>query len=136
MPEETTLDVPLHALHFTVVGVPVSQKNQKKIMRNKRTGKVWIGTEMKMLNWKKAAVRQLQKQYTLAGPLAGEVRADVLIFQGKKQAIDSDNVLGSLFDALEAAGILKNDYQLSEGSWRRDRDRERPRVEVQLRPIG
>lgn len=122
--------------HFTILGVPVSQKNRKQIMRNRKTGKSFIGTEKAVRNWKMFAVQQLKRQWSYPGPMTGEIRADILIFQGSHQSIDADNVLGGVFDAIEKAGIIKNDYQFVEGSWRRDRDRERPRVEVQLTPVG
>lgn len=124
------------AIVLCIEGVPVSQKNEKQIMRNRKTGKPFIGTRDKVRVWKASAVSQLKLQWQSRAPLEGNLRADICIYQGARQAIDADNVLSSVLDALEQARIVNNDYQFSDGSWRRYRDRDRPRVEVSVAQIN
>lgn len=124
----------MRPLHLTIEGVPVSQKNNKRILRNRRTGKRFIGSSTKVLSWKADAIRQLKRQWR--GPkLIGVVHVHLLIFQGKGQSIDADNAMSSAFDAMEKAGVVRNDYQFATGSWERCRDWGRPRIEIQLKPM-
>jgi Holliday junction resolvase RusA-like endonuclease len=116
---------------LTIPGKPGSHKNQWTVGRG-RDGKPCIRVGDKAKAWKAGAAAVLKYQWRPRKPLEGPVGAMILVCQGRAQACDLDNALGGVFDALQAAGVLKNDYQI-EALWaERTRDAERPRIEIQL----
>lgn len=121
---------------LTIDGLPVSQKNKRPILRNRATGKPFIGTATNVRQWKTSAVRQLKQQWAGADKLEGDIQIHLAIYQGKRQALDADNAIAGAFDALQKAKVIRNDYQLAQGSWARWRDRDRPRIEITLTPVG
>lgn len=125
---------------FTVIGKPVSWKNNPKVGRNKYTGKVFVTKPKEKLDWLDDAVLQLRNQYRLQGgrepiPRDLEVNAAIVSYCAKNQwrKIDTDNLYGGPHDALEAAGVLIDDWQIRShnGSDRRLDDKN-PRVEIVL----
>lgn len=118
-------------MRLIIEGVPKSQKNNKRILKNQLTGKRFIGSSTASLNWRDSAIIQLRRQWR-DKPLVGNIHAHLLICQGPGQSIDADNAVTSALDAMEKAGVVKNDYQFDRGSWERIRDRDRPRIEITL----
>jgi Holliday junction resolvase RusA-like endonuclease len=82
--------------------------------------------------WEDQAIMQVRQQWGDKPPLEGDLIADARIYQDKGQAIDATNALEGPWDVLEACGVIRNDYQLSSGSWVRYRDADDPRIEINL----
>ncbi len=127
---------------FVIEGRPVSQKNAKKIGVNRKTGKRFPLSRKNVLDYKGAAILQLRSQwnqmhgYGSREPITRYLEASGIVFQGGGQAIDLGNSLEAVFDSLEKAKIIKNDYQIAAyGRWRRLRDPDRPRIEITLTPM-
>ncbi|MCG8433537.1 MAG: RusA family crossover junction endodeoxyribonuclease [Gammaproteobacteria bacterium] len=116
---------------FTIIGAPVSQKNRKIIMRSAK-GKLFIGSDPRVAEWKNSAVLQIRSQWGCGSPLVGPLRIDLVVYQGARQRLDGDNAIAGALDALEAAGVVANDYQFEQGSWTRRRDADDPRIEIQI----
>lgn len=115
-------------------GKPVSSKNRRPIHRNRATGKPFVGKSVELRQWFTRAIRELRLAWRAHDKLKGDLHIAIEIYQGRGQSIDADNVINGAFDALQKAGVVGNDYQFSQGSWARGRDRDDPRVEVTLTP--
>lgn len=120
---------------LVIEGAPISWKNAKEPARNKRTGKTFIKTRDDAKAWMESATMQLRHQWRRTPTTNRDIKAHFDIYQAKGQSVDADNAMSGAFDALQHAGIISNDYQLSEGSWRRTRDRERPRIEITIEEL-
>ena len=119
---------------IVIKGKPVSQKNGKRILQ-RRDGRPFIASSTGALSWKAAAVAQIKDQYR-GNPLEGALRLDAIVYQGERQRIDLDNALAGVFDALQAGGVVRNDYQIEELSAMRARDNDNPRVVVVIDLVG
>jgi len=118
---------------FFIAGCPVSQKNSKKIGIHGRTGRPFVFSKLSVREWKRDACDQLSQQWGSRSPISGDLEAWVLVYLGPGQRIDADNMCAAPFDALEAAGIVQNDYQISKLHAERLRDPENPRIEITLK---
>lgn len=125
---------------FTIIGKPVSWKNQAKIGYNKYTGEMFVTKQQEKHNWFNDAVLQIRNQHRRQDgrepiPRAVELNAAIVSYVTKKQwpMIDSSNLYQGPEDALQAAGVLENDWSIRshDGSDRRLDDK-RPRVEIVL----
>ncbi|MEL6544370.1 MAG: RusA family crossover junction endodeoxyribonuclease [Myxococcota bacterium] len=122
-------------LCFVIHGMPVISKNRRPIFRGK-SGKPFIGKSRQLRDWQQSAVAQLKAQWGDRPPIEGPVNAKIVTYRAKRQSGDASGWYQAPEDALEAAGILKNDHQIeSHDGSRRDRDWENPRVEIELRGL-
>lgn len=113
--------------HLVILGKPVSSKNNKGV--DTRTGRVFTPAPVRA--WKTSAVRQLKTQWR-APPILGAVSVDFQVYQGPGQSLDLDNAFAGAMDALQGAGVIKNDYQITRLSAERHRDRDAPRIEITI----
>tara|TARA_R100001480_G_scaffold23094_3_gene33334 strand:+ start:1498 stop:1899 length:402 start_codon:yes stop_codon:yes gene_type:complete len=119
---------------FTIVGKPVSQKNSKRVGVAK--GRPYMYTPTSIKEWHKSAVSQLQEQlssklYPGIGPKA-ELEIKVISYLAKGQSIDVDNLASAPMDAMQKAGVYKNDYWARCLISSRKKDWENPRVEIEI----
>lgn len=116
----------------TVIGNPASKKTGQRIVRwGKRPG---IMQSVKYKRWEAAAIPQLRIAWHAVGgrePYAGAVHVKALFYREDRRRVDLSNLLESVADALERAGVIVNDHQIE--SWDKSRrlyDPAKPRVEL------
>lgn len=63
------------------------------------------------------------------------IRSNDGVLGDRGQRADVDNLACAPLDALQAAGIVKNDYQIERLTCERRRDAARPRVEITLQRL-
>ena len=81
------------------------------------------------------ATLALKSQWSLRSPLDHKIVVICKVYQGRGQAVDLDNALGGIFDAMQKAKIIKNDYDIVRITAERfDTERHRPRCEIILEP--
>ncbi|ADO45613.1 Crossover junction endodeoxyribonuclease [Hydrogenobacter thermophilus TK-6] len=88
--------------------VPVPKSN--RYVRRKG-GKVFKPPRVK--NWEVRALWEISQQYS-GKPLEGKLSMDVVLVLPNNRKRDIDNMLKSLWDILERAGVIKNDHQIYE----------------------
>lgn len=96
----------------TITGRIIAKKNSKRLYRNRYTGKVGMASSAAYERWHEDALWQLKSQPAchFAEPVA--LRID-FIMKGKLDS-DMDNMLGSICDLLQDAGVLADDKQVVE----------------------
>ena len=125
---------------FTILGPPATKKTSQRIVRNKRTGRMWVRPSERTDDWTASAVAQLRVAFAkwARGWVGGHGAVDVpvnvraLIYRARN-AGDAVNFYQAIADALEAAGVVENDRLIV--SWDGSRlllDRKNPRVELTL----
>jgi Holliday junction resolvase RusA-like endonuclease len=127
------------AYQFVIVGKPRSAKNSKQIVwyKDRRTQRqtAALVDDPKVKKWRKAAVKQLQGQWVGREPLEGCLGVIVVSYLGKRQRGDADNLLAGPLDALEKAGIVRNDSIFEMAISIRRYDPDNPRCEILIHPI-
>lgn len=93
----------------------VVKKNNRPIFKNKKTGKIFLGKNNDQSSFERDAIFILNAQRNCHGiskPLSGNLRLNYLRLEFvKSQRADLDNILTSVFDAIQGAGIINNDKQ-------------------------
>ena len=120
-------------IRIVISGMPVSQKNQKRIARTK-DGRPFIVSSKKVLAWKKAARGQIAEQWGSRETIDGgiELTINIQSYLGPRQKIDTDNLAAAPLDILEKSGVISNDYWIRRVVSERHRDVNNPRVEITL----
>ena len=67
----------------------------------------------RVVNWEVRAIWELREQYK-GEPIDWEVSVDVVLILPNRRKRDIDNMLKSLWDVLERAGVIKNDNLIYE----------------------
>ena len=126
---------------FTILGKPVSQKNAKRVGVAKG-GRAYMYTPVSVKAWHKSAVHQLGVQLLesqnpdaqLVPAIAHKTEMQIKItsYLDKGQAIDVDNLAAAPLDAMEKAGVYKNDYWVRCIISSRKKDWVNPRVEIEI----
>lgn len=120
--------------YFVIHGAPVSQKNDKRIYCGQ------IVSSDKVQKWRHSAIAQLQQQFKGRNPIpkTAHISAKIISYCTNRQfsKMDLDNLYCAPQDAMQAAGILENDWCIvnHDGSARR-KDNDDPRVEITLTRI-
>ncbi len=118
-----------------ILGPPRTKKNSLRIARNRKTGKPFVMQSSQHNDWAKDAVRQLKAQWT-APPIDYLVNMSCVVYR-KTAAGDLLNFLSAVSDALEAAGVVKNDrLVVGLDGCRLDKDAASPRVWISLNRIS
>lgn len=112
---------------YIIPGAPITSTNSKQLLK--------FGDRVKLVPSKQARAYQEAALWHLKGQRRGaptvdepcEVRLDVY---RERNAGDVDNYPKAIFDALQAAGIIKNDNLIKRMDVRILKDKERPRVEI------
>ena len=126
---------------FTILGKPVSQKNAKRVGVAKG-GRAYMYTPVSVKAWHTSAVHQLGVQLLesqnpdaqLVPAIAHKTEMQIKItsYLDKGQAIDVDNLAAAPLDAMEKAGVYKNDYWVRCIISSRKKDWINPRVEIEI----
>ena len=120
-------------IRLVIFGNPVSQKNQKRIVKTK-DGRPFIVSSKKVLAWKKEAQSQIAEQWGDREAIDSgiELAINVQSYLGPRQKIDTDNLAAAPLDILEKSGVISNDYWGRRVVSERHRDVDNPRVEITL----
>ena len=120
---------------FVIEGPPVVLKNRKQIVSI--GGKPRLISSSKARRWIDDAVMQLRTQWAGRSPIAAMVNARITSYLPTRRKTDASNLYQAPEDALQAAGVLLDDWQIeSHDGSRRSYDKERPRVEIELTEVG
>ncbi len=117
---------------FEIVGKPRSQKNSKQIIQVR--GRTMLVSDAKVQRWAKEAVKQLESQWMNEKPLDGDLSVLLMVYLGKGQRGDTDNLAAGPLDALQKAGVVRNDSIFSRVAVVRNRDPDNPRVKIFICP--
>ena len=121
-------------MHIVISGQTPAQKNRKKM--SFQGGKPRLYTEAKVKSWQDQAAIELMP---LRGKGFDERVSIVYMFYCKdNRRRDIDNMVASVNDALVKAGIVVDDswQSLCSGGFDADIDKDNPRAEVWIDPIG
>lgn len=115
---------------ITISGQTPALKNQKGITC--RGNKPRMYTKKAVKDWNKAALEELQLSYR--GQADGRVKIDYMFYVVDARRRDIDNMMCSINDLLQDAGLLKNDdwKSLKVGSADAQIDGENPRAEITI----
>jgi Holliday junction resolvase RusA-like endonuclease len=138
---------------FVIKGAPRTKKNS--LRRIKRGRRVFTVPSLAHEAWAVVAIAQLRRQYqpdvvrwigvdnaagavtSGKGPIVTDVNMRAIVYRERAGRADLLNFLAAVSDALEAAGVLKDDKQVASVDGSRLRiDRQRPRVEIELTPAA
>ncbi len=97
-------------IHLTIEGQTPSKKTKPTIIVNKKTGKPMLIPNKLYTAWKKGAILQLQAQS--ASRFTDEIQVKFTVYRWTKRRCDLINVLQSLQDILEDAGVIEDDHQI------------------------
>lgn len=118
-------------VRFTVYGNAISLNNSKANFV--RDGKVRTVNVTEYKEWKEMLRSEIAKQWGIMLPYEQEVFVIYDIYRIDNRA-DYANCGKALDDALEAAGVLKNDRLIRRGTLTKFVDKHRPRVEIHIYP--
>lgn len=122
---------------FVIEGQPRSWKNSKR-----RTNWGGVIKSKAAAAWQEMATAQLTKQRAarrMKRPLDGPLAIHIDIYQrGTKNDVDGDNVENGVLDVLKGLIIADDDVRTLAGGcgWLPHIDRERPRVEIEIREVA
>jgi len=118
-------------IRLLILGDPPSIKNT---LRFSRYGKPYH-KDNGVVNYKDSfslqVIQQLKKRprWSKVVPFLAPVMVGLTIYQGNRRR-DGHNQMSTVFDALEYAGVIKNDRQIISWFGKTKLDRKNPRVEI------
>lgn len=120
---------------IVLFGSVPSQKNDKVIAINKRTGKRFPMTSGNVRAWQDNAEEQLGG---FTESFTGRVQIDYMFYVKDNRNRDIDNMVCTVNDALVKSGIIKSDswQYLKIGFADAEVDKDDPRVELNLTSIS
>lgn len=138
-------------VEITLTGQTPSQKNNKQIQTNRKTGKPFIASNSRVKRWQRDMLDELQY---FKYKVKGRVQIDYMFYVKDLRERDIDNMIASVNDLLQVAnaetivkngrvkpkpgtGIIEGDswQMLRIGSADAALDRENPRAEIKITPI-
>lgn len=118
------------------------KKNRPRICYRKDTacqlcgrGQPFVAPESRSAYWQKRATKALREQWCGRRAIGGPkepVTCSVIFYVGRRQRPDIYGLEQAMGDALEAAGVVSNDYWIGSQYSERHRDVDRPRMEICL----
>lgn len=119
---------PILPARFTILGQAVSVNNSK-VSFTGADGKTKTVKTVDAREWAASMHKQLRQQWGVMLPVECEVFV-IMDFFFRSNRSDYNNGSKAVEDALEKAGILRNDRLIRRGTSTKHVDRDRPRVEV------
>ena len=119
-----------------IISGPIpSQKNNKRILINRKTRKPFIASNERVINWKRLAVAELKQQWRGLKITNYPIKINLVFYFNNLLRHDLDNAAAGVMDALKGAEIVEDDcvkyincLTLQYGGC----DRKKPRVEIFL----
>lgn len=130
-------------INFNIAGQVPSKKNNKRILKNSRTGKMFIASSEKFNEWHEKALREVCL-FSKAAKYRNKPRKNPLsirmsFYNKDNRRHDLDNMVSSVLDLLVDAGYLEDDHCKIVSSMLvvfRGVDRKNPRVEVTITELA
>ena len=119
-------------VQFVIIGHAVSV-NKSLLRFGGADGKTRTVKTADRREWDKMMIDQLRAQWNLRLPVEEEVFLVIDVYLSAN-TMDVDNSLKPLLDAMQEAGVLKNDRLVRRATITKHVDRHRPRVEVIVYP--
>ena len=117
---------------FVILGHAVSVNKSSTMAKTAARGMFLVKTEERR-EWDRLMVEQFRAQWNLRLPIEEEVFLVLEIYLSAN-TMDVDNALKPVQDAMQEAGVLKNDRLVRRATITKHVDRHRPRVEVIVYP--
>ena len=119
-------------VQFVIIGHAVSV-NKSLLRFGGADGKTRTVKTADRREWDKMMIDQLRAQWNLRLPVEEEVFLVIDVYLSAN-TMDVDNSLKPLLDAMQEAGVLKNDRLVRRATITKHVDRHRPRVDVIVYP--
>jgi len=117
---------------FVILGHAVSVNKSTTMIQIPARG-MFIAKTDERREWDRLMVEQFRAQWNLRLPIEEEVFLVVDVYLSANR-MDVDNALKPVQDAMQEAGVLKNDRLVRRATITKHVDRHRPRVEVIVYP--
>ena len=124
-------------IRFTVLGNPATKKNSSRIIYNKRIGRSMIIPSEVYTRYAKVFISQVPVDYRIG--INKPIIARYLYYMQTRRIVDLVGLEQATNDLLVTAGVLQDDNSRIVRSHDGSRvfyDKDNPRVEIQLIPIG
>lgn len=122
---------------YTIPGVPITKKNSQVIAFNRATGKRFIRQSDRYEEYETIASYFLSPKPP--EPISYPVRVKCVYYMPTKRRVDLTNLMAATHDILTKFYILADDNRdivASVGGSRVLYDKENPRVEILIEPLG
>jgi Holliday junction resolvase RusA-like endonuclease len=96
-------------MKLTILGKIPSQKNNKQIAINRRTGRRFVRSNDTVLAWQKDAKRQLQAQFEGYKITDYPIEVTIVFYRPNLIRRDLDNVASGILDCMVASEIIVDD---------------------------
>lgn len=96
-------------MKLTIQGNTPSQKNNKQIFYNSKTGRPFITSNQRVKDWHKSAYAQLKEQWQGYQMTDYPISLTVVFYRDTDRKYDLDNAYSSVADALTLAGVIEDD---------------------------
>jgi Holliday junction resolvase RusA-like endonuclease len=116
-------------MNYVIEGKPLSVNNTKAAVNVR--GKLRMITTAKARTWKTAAAWSLRAQRGTIPTITGPCTLTIRVFL-PTAAGDVDNYLKAILDALQDAKVFANDRQVQGIQATKEKDKDRPRVEIEV----
>ena len=118
------------ALSMTILGEPGRKSNQRRIVRNNKTGKAMLIKSQKALDYSASFLAQVPEETKrgIGGPKEPLALWAVIHYASNRPDVSTELIQ----DLLEKAGVISNDRHLKQLIIFGSIDRENPRVELRL----
>lgn len=97
-------------MKLTITGRVISKKNSKRVFRNH--GKTIVISSKAYMEFEKEALTQIKKQNRKFKPIVEDVFIDYTFLLKGKGRVDCDNLIASVNDVLQKAGVIADDDQV------------------------
>ena len=119
-------------VQFVILGHAVSVNKSTIMAKTPARGMFLVKTNERR-EWDRLMVEQFRAQWNLRLPIEEEVFLVLEIYLSAN-TMDVDNALKPVQDAMQEAGVLKNDRLVRRATITKHVDRHRPRVEIIIYP--
>lgn len=97
-------------MEIILKGRPATKKNSKQVFRNPRTGKICISSSKAFTRFETDALYQIMEQKCRKN--INPCHVEITFYIKGKYRVDVDNLITSIFDILQASGVIENDNQI------------------------
>lgn len=122
-------------MKFTIPLVPITKKNHQQILRNRRTGKPFVGPSLQYRQYEADALWFIPKGKRIDYPC----NVKCLFYMPTERRVDLTNLHEAIDDIMVKAGLLADDnYTIVAGhdGSRVRHDKDNPRTEVEITPMN
>lgn len=122
---------------YMIPGPPITKKNHQMIRVNRKTGKPFVGQSKRYVDYESTASYFLLPKPP--SPIDYPVTVKCTYYMPTRRRVDMTNLMAATHDILTAYHILADDNRdvvASVDGSRVDYDKNNPRVEIYIEPLG